>query len=81
MKTNLVEFPDLLYYATSVGYGWNEARDILVEACVVPMYEIATREFELEYLDEYINQDSEAYKIVEGFMKKNNVTEITVINS
>lgn len=38
MKTNLVEFPDLLYYATSVGYGWNEARDILVEACVVPMY-------------------------------------------
>lgn len=80
-KTNLVNYTDLLFYAVEIGYEWNQANAIMVQDGVPPMYEIHSRDYHLEYLDEYLNPKSESFKIVNGFMEKNGVSEITVIRN
>lgn len=78
-KTNLVEFSDLLFYAVEIGYDLNQANRIMVQDGVPPMYELNCKEYSIEYLDEYLNPESDSFKIVKGFMEKNGVSEITVI--
>jgi len=38
-QVTLVEFSDLLSFATTIGYNWNQAHKILVDDGVPPMYE------------------------------------------
>jgi hypothetical protein len=83
MKTvNLVGFAEFLTYAEKIGYGWNEANKILVDDRAYPEAEMNTMEVNYEYDIEGNERDwsEDTLKIIGGFMKKNNVTEITIVN-
>lgn len=75
-KVNLASFGDILHHATSMGYNWNQAHDILVKDGVPPMYECSTRDYYLEELDECLS--GESLEIVKSFMKDNNVDHFTL---
>lgn len=78
--TNLVPWIDFLQYAVEIGYDWNEARDILVDDGVPPMYE-KKRQYDIEEVEQNLSGWSDkSREIVLGFMKKNKVDEITVID-
>jgi hypothetical protein len=78
-RVNLVEFPDLLFYAESIGISWNKAHEVLVNDEIPPMYECNSREYYLSDLNQY-GYSEDTIKIIKGFMEKNNVTEFTLIN-
>ena len=81
MKTvNLVQFTELLSFAETIDFGWNQAHKILVDDEVPPMYEAKSREYNLEEIkDGMFAWSKDSVKIVTGFMEKNKVTDITIV--
>ena len=77
-KVNLMDWSDLLHYASKIGYNWNQAHDILVKDGVPPMYETRERTLYLGGGDEY-GYSEDTCKIIDGFLNENNITEITIV--
>ncbi len=80
-KSNIVEFSELLEHATTMGFTWNQACELLDD--VRPQYEVHKTELRLNEENEWIEEfewSEDAIKVIKSFMKKNNVTEITVID-
>ncbi len=67
-KSNLVEFSELLRHAETLGYGWNQAHQILVDDEVPPMYETKKREVDLDEIDEH-SWGEDSKKIVRSYME------------
>lgn len=80
-RVTLVKFSDLLRYAQSIGMGWNKAHDILVKDEVPPMYESNSRKIWVDEVKsgEY-SWSEDSLRIVEGFMKSEDLEEMTLIN-
>ena len=76
-QTNMADWTDLLHHAVTLGYGWNEAHDFLVADEVCPMYEARTRDIYPGVGDDYGWSDASC-KIVESYLKKEGVTEVTL---
>lgn len=72
-NVNLVDFGDLLRYAESIGIFWNKAHDILVNDGVVPMYESPTQDLYIGVAEDY-GWCAESSRIIDGFLKENNIT-------
>jgi hypothetical protein len=86
-QVTLVEVPELLRYAESIGISWNAAHDILVRAGIPPMYESNSREIDFwDFVgDESDDQGPYGYKdevlrIMVGFMVKENLGDFTLVN-
>lgn len=84
VKVNLYDFGDLLSCAVKVGYGWDEAYDILVSDGVSSMYETSNRTFyKSECTPEnnahYHNYSSDTIKILQAFFEEENVNEFTMV--
>lgn len=77
-SVNLYEFSDLLYCATSVGYDWNQAHDILVDDEIPPMYEAKKRNFYIGEIDGY-GYSENTKVILRAFFKQEDLDEFTVI--
>lgn len=82
-QVTLVEFPELLRYAETIGISWNLAHDILVKDEIPPMYECNSREY---YINDF-NADNDEYgysdetkKIMKGFFEKHKLLEFTLVN-
>lgn len=83
----LVDFSELLHYAVSIGISWNTAHTYLVNDGIPPMYESKSHEY---YFGEFVynpdghkwapNYSDETYRIMVGFMVKENLGEFTLIN-
>jgi hypothetical protein len=83
----LVEFSEVLSYAESIGISWNTAHEYLVNDGIPPMYERNSCEY---YFSELVyNPDGhkwapsyshETYRIMVGFMVKENLGGFTLIN-
>ena len=85
-NVNLVPWTDLLSYATTIGYDWNQAHKILVDDEVPPMYEVKVRDYTLEDMgdgtkgkDAY-GWSEDSIKIVKGFMETEKITEMSVVD-
>ena len=84
-KVTLVEFSDLLHYASSIGFNWNKAHDILVNGHIVPMYEENSRDFDFW---DFVGDDADdqgpydysddVLRIMVGFMVKENIGDFTL---
>jgi hypothetical protein len=66
-RVNLFDWTDLLHYACTIGYHWNQAHDILVKDEVPPMYESRTTELYEGVGDDY-GWSEDTCKIVNGFL-------------
>jgi len=62
------EWTDLLNFAITAGYGWNNAHDILVDAGVPPMYESYEQEIYPGVCEDY-GWDGDAKTIVDGYLE------------
>ena len=82
-KVTLVEFSELLFFAESMGFEWNDAHEFLVNDEIPPMYEIRSRNY---YLSDFVPESSnyefseETMKIMKGFFEKNNIEAFTLVN-
>lgn len=91
-NVTLVPWTDLLWYAQTVGYTWNQAHKILVDDEIPPMYEAKTREYHSYDFSEFsikgkldedgiINEygfSEDTVKICKGFMESEKIDEMTV---
>jgi len=80
-KVNLVQFPEIIQHATTLGYKWNDACNLLND--VRPMFEITSMEYRLDEEDEWREDfefSEEVITILKSFMNKKKVKEITVVN-
>lgn len=84
-KVNLIDFTDLLFHAETLGYGWNQAHDILDKFVPrygmknVYLYEIEDNDTDPEDRDPDVEPISEdAKKIMLSFFKKHNVDEFSI---
>lgn len=77
-KINLYEFRDLLFHATSVGYGWDEAHELLVDDRVPPMHELNKRNFYKEKLEE-LGYSNDSILILETFFDTKSIKKFTLI--
>lgn len=87
-RTNLVEFADLIRHGTTIGYKWNDGCHILDDIYEMISNECSTVEIEYEdyeegdgkkvYMCEDLLRNKDAEKIVESFMIKNKISEMTV---
>lgn len=83
-NVTLYEFSDLLSCAVSIGYGWNEAHDILVKDEIPPMYERRTTEY---YKSECIPKSEggwygfseDTLKILNAFFEQENIDGFTMV--
>jgi hypothetical protein len=78
-RVDLFEFSDLLHYARKLGYDWNQAHDILVKDGVCPMYECNKRELYLGEGPAY-GWTEDSCKIVDGFLKENEIEMCVLVN-
>lgn len=82
-KITVVEFSELLSFAESIGFEWNDAHEFLVDDEIPPMYEINKRTYYLnDFTPESSNSDfsEETIKIMRGFFEENNINTFTLIN-
>jgi hypothetical protein len=77
-KVNLYGVTDLLWFARSIGYDWNEVYSLFLKYNIRPMYEIRKHTFYPEDFYECENEDLK--KIMLEFFKEENVEEITIID-
>ena len=78
--TILVEFSDLLFHGETMGYGWNDLHEIMVNDEVVPMYECKVRDIELDECDPSVYGWSEdSCKVLKSFMKKNKIKGFSLV--
>lgn len=88
-KANIVEFPELLRHAETLGYDWNKSCKLLDS--LRPRYEINKIEFSVTELwkketDEGFDEwnDTEYSKefnhIMSDYFEKNNVKQIVIVN-
>lgn len=80
----LVTFPELLSFSETIGFGWNQAHNILVNDGIPPMYECNSRDY---YIYDFTQSEDSEYdysentiKIMKGFFDKHKLTEFTLIN-
>ncbi len=76
-KVTLIDFGDLLRYATTIGFHWNQAHDILVKDEVCPMDESESMDLYPGVGKDY-GWSEDSIKIVEGFLRDNNITACTM---
>jgi hypothetical protein len=86
-RVNLVDFSNLLFYAESIGISWNTAHEILVKDEICPMYERNSCDYDFT---DFVRNDptyggayscsDETMRIVVGFMVKEDLSDITVVN-
>jgi hypothetical protein len=83
----LVDFSELLRYAGSIGIDWNTAHEYLVNDGIPPMYESNSCEY--TFSEFVYNPDGhkwaptysdETYRIMVGFMVKENLDGFTLVN-
>lgn len=77
MKVDLFDWSDLLHYAETIGYDWNQAHDILVKDEVPPMYESRTRELNLGE-GHYYAWSEDTCKIVDGFLESSGLKSCVI---
>ena len=80
-KVNLVEFSEIIKYATTLGYKWNDACELLDN--VRPQHEIHSMDYSLEDEEEWredFEWSEEVINILKSFMKKMKIKEMTVID-
>lgn len=70
---NVCDFGDILSYACTIGYDWNQAHEILVDANYCAMYGPQD-----VYKGELEDDGSDAYKIMSGYFEHENVTEFQI---
>ena len=80
-KVDLYEFDDLLRCAERIGYGWNNAHNILMEDQIPPMYELRKMEYhKSEFDDESADEYSlDTQRIMLAFFKQENLSEFTLV--
>lgn len=83
-KVDLYDFSDLLACAVKLGYGWNEAHDILVTDEVPPMYERKTSEFYKSECTPEANAVCYGYsedtlKILNAFFEQESIDGFTMV--
>ena len=71
---NLCDFGDILSHAETIGYGWNEAHDILVKANICAMY--GTQHVYKEDVSEI--EDEDARKIISSYFEKEGVKDFYI---
>lgn len=72
-NTTIVNFTDLLGFATTIGYDWNQAHNILVDAIQIFPEHNWHRNFEADELEEE-GFPEDAKKIIGAFMEKHQLT-------
>lgn len=77
-NVTLIDFGDLLHYASSIGFNWNQAHEILVNDEVPPMYESNSTDLYPGVGNDY-GWSEDSIKIVEGFLKDKNLTACTML--
>jgi hypothetical protein len=82
-RVNLFDFSALLSCAEKLGFGWNEAHDIMVNDGVPPMNESKTNDFYIEECTPEGNKDACEYsddtlKILNAFFKQEDIEEFTI---
>lgn len=71
---NLCDFGDILSHATSIGYNWNQAHNILVDADLCAMYGTQhVYKEETQYIE-----DEDARKIIESYFEKEQVEDFYI---
>lgn len=79
-KTLLVEFGDLLLHGQTMGYGWNNLHEIMVNDEVIPMYECKVREIHISDCDpEVYGWSEDSCKVLKSFMEKHKTEEISLV--
>lgn len=75
-KKNVCDFGDILGYATRIGYDWNQAHEILVDAGYCAMY--GAQDVYKSEITEDECPDEDARKILLGFFEVNKVKEFQI---
>lgn len=75
-KTNVCDFSDILKCAQKLGYGWNEAHEILVKANYCAMY--GPQQVYLEEITEEECPNEDARKILLAFFEQEKVKEFQI---
>lgn len=71
---NLCDFGDILSHATTIGYGWNEAHEILVNENLCAMYGVQhVYKEEIQYIE-----NLDAKKIIESYFEKEQVEDFYI---
>lgn len=81
-KVTLVDFSETLFSAEKVGFGWNQAHDILVSDEICPMNECNSREYHISDFDEKDNPygySEDTLKIMNAFCEEHDLTEFTMV--
>lgn len=77
---NVLTHGELLGYAESIGYDWNEALDLLTEDGVLPNGESAQSTFFLrDYIKPHSSLNSDTVKILAGFMTSEKIDSFLLI--
>lgn len=80
-RANLVNFTEIVEHATTLGYDWNNACELLDN--LRPQYEVSSYEFEKSEFDKNKSDNEhsdEENEIMTSFFEKNKVKRITVVN-
>jgi len=77
-KVTLVDFSDLLRHATSLGYDWNRAHEIMVKDEVISFYDDNCELYKSEVEGNDYGWSDDSVKIIKSFMEANNVTKFTL---
>ena len=80
-KANLVDFADIIRHATTLGYKWNDACDLLDD--VRPTHESYCMDYNINDEEEWredFEWSEEVINVLKTFMKSNKIEEMTVIN-
>ena len=78
-QTTMIDMGDLLHYAVSIGFDWNQTCDLLDRDGVRPVYETKTTDLYFGVGKDY-GWSEDSTRIVEGFLTKHNLTSATLID-
>jgi hypothetical protein len=81
-KVNLFEFSDLLFCATRIGFGWNQAHDFLVKDDVPPMHGFNKTEFYKRECTESNNPygySPDTLKVLQAFFEEEKIDDFVMI--
>lgn len=78
-QTTMVDMGDLLHFAEEIGIDWNTGCDLLDRDGVRPCYESKTTDLYIGVGKDY-GWSEDSTRIVEGFLKKHNLTSATLVD-
>lgn len=79
--TTVVEFPEILAFASHIGMSWNEANEHLVGDEVPPMYECNSRDYNIgEIKQNAYDWSDESVRIMTEFCEYHNLVNFVLIN-